>query len=439
MRSHPVLDQLANTGVRLGLERVKAFLDFLGEPHRAAPVVHVAGTNGKGSVCTYVTSALVAAGYRVGTNLSPHLEAVNERFRLDGEPIDDRTLSDAIEALDRARQEWASAANIAEPPLTYFEFTTCLAFQLFAQTPVDVMVIEVGMGGRLDATNVVSPQVCAITTIAFDHTEHLGNTLALIATEKAGILKKGVPVVCGVVPQEARDAIEARAKIVGAPVWRPGADMQKELRKTGWSLKTPGGALADVKLGMDGAHQGNNALVALGVLHQLRKSGFLLPDDAIRSGLGSAKLGGRLERLAPALLVDGAHNEEGANALAAYLATIPRPKNRILVFGMGTERDPVKLVKPLLKHVDEVVTTHCDHPKARDALALAEALEGTATALSAGGPIEDTLPAIYQEADETVVAGSLYLVGAVKTLVREGALVGLTPGQGPAEGAIQED
>jgi dihydrofolate synthase/folylpolyglutamate synthase len=433
MIKHPILDQLGAHGVRLGLEQTRSFLDFLGEPHRSYPVIHVAGTNGKGSVCTYLTSALTKAGYRVGTNISPHLETVNERIRFDGEPVDDVRLNDAIEALDRARSDWAASVGMAEVPLTYFEFMTVLAFRMFAEAAVDVAVIEVGMGGRLDATNVVDPMACAITSISLDHTEVLGTTLAAIAGEKAGIIKRGIPVVIGTVPVEAREVLEARAKALQAPLWKPGPDMTRESRKSGWSFRTPGGSVSDVKLAMEGLHQGGNALVALGVLHLLRKKGFHIPDSAIKEGLESARIGGRLETLKKGLIVDGAHNDEGAVALAAWLASRPRPKNRILLLGMGLERDPVRFVQLLMPHVDEIVTTRSAHPKARDPLQLATSLQDLEVVLSSGGNIADALPEVYAEADETLVAGSLYLVGAVRTLVREGALDGIEPGQGPSE------
>lgn len=435
MNSHPVLDVLANRGVRLGLERVRALLTALGEPHRACPVVHVAGTNGKGSTCMFVTNALVKAGYRVGTTLSPHIEDFNERIRFDGVPVDDPTLIDGIEGLDREIEEWSHTIGLRETALTYFEFATVLAFRMFAAAPVDVMVVEVGMGGALDATNVVLPQVCAITSIGLDHVEHLGGTLAAIAGEKAGILKRGVPVVIGVLPQEARDVIEARAKGLGAPLWRPGADLVRELRKELWNLRTPGGSLQNVKLGLEGVHQGGNALVALGVLHRLRQQGFHVPDAAIAEGFATTTLSGRIDTILPGLIVDGAHNEDGAKALAAWLQTRPRPKSRILVFGQGFERDPGPIVAPLLPFVDEVVTASCRHPKARDAAALAALLDGRVPNLSEGGPIEDVLPEIYREADETIVTGSLFLAGAARSIVRSGAMDGITPGHGPAEEA----
>jgi dihydrofolate synthase/folylpolyglutamate synthase len=195
-------------------------------------------------------------------------------------------------------------------------------------------------------------------------------------------------------------------------------------------LRTPEGLQAGVKLAMVGQHQGGNAMVALGVLHQLRRQGFALSDEAIREGLETGRIAGRLEELLPGLFVDGAHNVDGTQALADYLATRPRPNARVLLFGMGEGRDPQTILKPLIRHVDEVVLTRGAHPKARDPLSLARDLADLDVALSVGGPIERALPEVYGEADETFVAGSLFLVGAVRALVAAGALEGLEPGQG---------
>ncbi len=437
MRSHRVLDGLAAAGVRLGLDRIRQFLTAMGEPHRQYAVVHVAGTNGKGSTCTYVTEALVAAGYRVGTFTSPHLEHVNERVRFDGVPVDDGSLAEAIEAVDRARWDFAKTVGLTEPPLTYFELMTAVAFHLFARRRVDVAVVEVGLGGRLDATNVVQPVVSAITHIGLDHMEVLGDTIEAIATEKAGIIKRGVPVVVGPMRQAARDAISNIARRRAAPLWLPGSHLRRELRRGGWALATPEGTLDDLKLRMPGLHQGANALVALGVLHQLRQLGFLIEDTAIREGLERASIPGRLQRPVPGLIIDGAHNVDGAAALALWLSRQPRPANRILVFGHGHDRDPIPTVLPLLEHVDEIVTTRCAHPKARDPMDLALALQDLDVVLAAGGDIETTLPEIFREADETLVAGSLYLAGAVNSLLRDGVLDDLEPGGGP-QGELRE-
>ncbi len=421
MITHPVLASLEGSGMRLGLDDMRGFLAFVGNPQLAYPVVHVAGTNGKGSVCTMVTEALVAAGYRVGTNTSPHLVAVNERVRLDGVPIDDASLAEAIESTDRERWAWANSAGLAHAPLTHFEFLTALAFRVFAERAVDVAVIEVGLGGRLDGTNVVSPTVCAITSIGLDHTAELGTDLAGIAGEKAGILKRGVSVVVGVMPPEARAAIEARAASLGCEVWSA-AQLRRERRLdeqgvVRWTLGTPDGSPGTVTLAMEGAHQGANAAVALGVLHRLRRAGFTIDDAAITAGLSRARIQGRIETLRPGLIVDGAHNPDGTNALAAWLSGRPRTGKRILLFGMGRDRDTRAVLGPLLPHFDEIVLTRCDHPNAREPVEIASLLGPIDVPLSDGGPIGGCLDEVCAEADEVIVAGSLYLVGAVRALV----------------------
>jgi dihydrofolate synthase/folylpolyglutamate synthase len=445
MRSHPLLDRAEAHGVKLGLERMRQLLSALGEPQLAVPTLHVAGTNGKGSTCAYLTAALVDAGYRVGTYLSPHLEAINERVWIDGVPVDDATLSEALEAVDRVRVDWAARQGLGADALTWFEWMTAAALWIFAHRGVDLAVIEVGLGGRLDATNVVEPLVCGITSIGWDHMDVLGDTLGAIAWEKAGIIKPRASACVGPVTEEAALAIRRRADAVGAEVWWSGArgepgqagavpvQLRRERRAQGWILTTPAGTVGPLALGMEGAHQGANAAVAVGMLHQLAAQGFAVPEAAVRSGLARARVGARVERLRPGLILDGAHNPEGTAALAAWLAEQPRPARRILLFGMGEGRDPRAILAPLLPHVDEVVLTCCDHPKSLAPLHLAHALGEVEVALSDGGPVRDVLPEVYAEADETVVAGSLYLAGAVRLLVSDGMLDGLAPGAGGAD------
>jgi dihydrofolate synthase/folylpolyglutamate synthase len=430
---HPVLQQLAQHGVRLGLDRMASFLDFLGEPHRAYSVIHVAGTNGKGSICTFIEQGLICAGYRVGTTTSPHIEHLNERVRIDGVSISDALLTEEIEALNRARLEWASAMQFRENPLTYFEFMTCLAFRVFASAGVDVAVVEVGLGGRLDATNVVAPLVTAIGHVGLDHMTELGESLAEIAGEKAGIMKRGVPVVIGPLAPEARTVIEERAKALRAPLWKPGAHLTRAQGRRGWSFGSPEGSLRDVSLKMLGAHQGANASVALGVLHVLRRQGFALEDGALHRGLEQTKLAGRIETIRPGLVVDGAHNPDGTRALAAWLGTLKRPTSRILLWGMNEGRDPCLAIEPLLEHVDEVVTTRSLHPKAMDPEELASELSELDVTLSVGGALEEILPEIFVEAEQTLVAGSLFVVGAVRSVVQQGLLDGLAPSGASSE------
>jgi dihydrofolate synthase / folylpolyglutamate synthase len=437
MLTHPILSQLSQHGIKLGLERMRDFMQTLGEPQSAYPAVHVAGTNGKGSVCAMVTAVLVDAAYTVGTNYSPHAEALNERVQINGIPIDDGSLNELVEAVNRARLDWAESRRISTNALTYFEFMTAVAFLAFASRQVNAAVVEVGLGGRLDATNILKPQVCAITHVGFDHQELLGDTLTAIAGEKAGILMPGVPVVMGPMPEEARKAILQRARALNAPVWRPGNELRRELRRDGWVLATPDGSISGIRLGLQGAHQGANATVALGVLHQLRRQGFLIPDEAIKSGLQRAFMPGRIEELRPGLILDGAHNAASVEVLAKWLVSRPRPESRILLWGMGEGRDPVKCIEALVPLVDEVVTTRCAHPKAFQPVDLALQLQELDVTLSAGGDIEETLPEVYQEAHETIVAGSLFLAGAARSIVNSGALDGVTPGQGVPDDLLE--
>ncbi|MEZ4316035.1 MAG: folylpolyglutamate synthase/dihydrofolate synthase family protein [Myxococcota bacterium] len=427
MITHPVLSRLAMSGMKLGLDRVREFLQVIGEPHRSYAVVHVAGTNGKGSVTAMVSNALREAGYRVGANFSPHTTELNERIWIDGTPITDAFLNEVIEEIDRARRDWADTAQIEGEPLTYFELITCAAFLAFARRQVDIAVIETGLGGRLDATNVVQPQVVAVTSIGMDHMAELGGTLAEIAGEKAGIFKKGASAVIGPVDPGIVPVFTRRAEVLGMTLWRPGPDLRRSFSHGKWSLSTPLGTLDDVSLTLQGEHQGANASVALGVLHQLRNQGFPVDDDAIRRGLEGAWIPGRLEEVAPGVWVDGAHNRAGTEALAKWLSRRPRPDVRILLFGMGEGRDPIDIAQPLVPYVDELVTTRCSHPKARDPYDLAVQLQELEVVLSAGGDIDTTLAEVVADADEVIVAGSLYLVGAVRALVAAGALDDFEP------------
>ncbi|TVQ92991.1 MAG: bifunctional folylpolyglutamate synthase/dihydrofolate synthase [Deltaproteobacteria bacterium] len=430
MIRHPVLDQLAQAGVKLGLERVRSFLAHLGDPQVAFPSIHIAGTNGKGSTSAMIASCLGQAGYRTGLNLSPHLEQVNERIQIAGTPIDDASLASWIGTLDRHRMDWARSIGEERAPLTYFEFMTVLSMLVFAGSGVDAAVFETGLGGRLDATNVLKPVITAITTVGLDHQAELGPTLTHIAAEKAGIFKRGVPVVTGLLPAEARDVVGLHARRLGCDLWAPGQQLRREYRKGRWSFSTPEGSVTGVDLPLQGEHMGHNAMVAVGVLHRLRRLGFHLPDDAIVRGLEQVDIGGRLEELAPGLIVDGAHNIDAAKALAAWLSGRERVERRILLVGMGRGRDAAAFVEPLVPYIDEVVTTRCAHPKALDPMELATTLQdaGLDLLLAVGRSIDTDLAEVYAEADETLVTGSLFMAGAAKSLVRQGVLEGLQPG-----------
>jgi dihydrofolate synthase/folylpolyglutamate synthase len=417
MIDHPILAGLSLAGMRMGLPRMRAFLAHLGNPHLAYPTIHVGGTNGKGSVCRMVGAMLEAQGYRVGITTSPHLQDVNERIRVGARPIDDDALDHLLARLDVERQAWALKELPPEEryPLTYFELLIAAAFLHFADEHVDVGVIEVGMGGRLDATNVVSPILTSIVTVGLDHTEHLGPDHASIAGEKAGILKPGVPVVLGPLTHEAMAVIRSVAVERGAPISIFGEDFHAAGHPDAFDYRGGGRAREGLHLGLAGDHQVVNAAVAIRIVDLLPAS-LAVGEDALRIGLAGARNRGRLEWLGADLLVDGAHNPDGATVLANYLARLPRDRKRTLLLGGGSDKDVRSVAWTLAPQVDRVFTTACSHAKARSPAEVAQELEGLPVPVSPAGPIADALPLARAGGGLVIVAGSLYLVGAARDL-----------------------
>jgi dihydrofolate synthase/folylpolyglutamate synthase len=421
LRDHPTLSSLARFGIRMGLERMSHFLESLGSPHKAVPVIHVAGTNGKGSTVRLTGSVLRAAGYRVGEYTSPHLQHINERIHVDGMPISDSHLNILLEQVDGARQRWAAGLDDFVPidrVLTYFELMTAAAFLHFANQELDVIVVEVGLGGRLDATNVVDPMITAITSIGMDHTDQLGSDLAGIAGEKAGIIKTGRPVVVGSLPGDAMRVVRSIAAERSAPLianedaWRvePGRDGL-------FSWFHAGRSEHGVRVGLTGDHQVLNAGVALTLLAEIQDR-FPIPDwSHILKGLNEVAHPGRLEEVEPGLLLDCAHNVQGAVALATHLRSIPRDGPRTLLMGACNDKDPRAMLGPLAGQVDRVITTHCSHPRAILAGDLAKQLIDVKVPVLPAGPIEDALDVARGDGGLVIVAGSVFLAGAVRELV----------------------
>lgn len=422
MITHPLLSELARFGVRLGLDRMRGFLVHLGSPHRAAPVVHVAGTNGKGSVVRMVGSILRAQGLRVGEYTSPHLQRINERIVVDGREISDPVLSSLLAETDSARRAWVHEQlnGLCEPneALTYFEMMTAVAFQHFAAEGVDVAVVEVGLGGRLDATNVVDPAVTVISSVGIDHTAQLGPDLASIASEKAGIIKPGRPVVVGALPREAMRVIRSLAADRAAPLLELETDFRMAEQDGALSWSQGAHAYRELAVALAGGHQLQNASVAIAAVHQLPlelRPGY----EAIRAGLSQVRHAGRLETLAPGVVVDCAHNGESAARLADWLQARPRTagQRRTLLLGMSADKDPRSVVVCLAPHIDRVLTTHCSHPRALSAGDLAEQIIGVDLPVLPAGPIEQALPLARSGGDDVVVAGSVFLAGAVRDLL----------------------
>ncbi|NOY90200.1 MAG: bifunctional folylpolyglutamate synthase/dihydrofolate synthase [Deltaproteobacteria bacterium] len=399
---------LESRGMRFELDRMRAALAERGDPQRGMPVVHVAGTNGKGSVCALVERALREAGLRTGLFTSPHLSRYAERVRLDGEPLSDARV---VHWLDRLR------ADASLPRLTFFEYTVLMALEAFREAAPDVVVIEVGLGGRLDATNLVQPRVTAITSIAKDHTRILGESLSQIATEKAGILKAGVPLVLGVREAEIASTIRRRAASLSVPVWQLGEELELDTSAAGLALRAQDHAISELHLGLPGEHQWANAAVAFGILARLREQGHAISDDAIRRGFARARWPGRLEHCPgqPAHLFDCAHNPAGARALGAHLASMPRVGRRVLVFGALGDKDHEGLLAPLDARVDARVYVAPDVQRAVPAESFQRVRPGV-VARGVGEALERAAELAGSDG-LVVVAGSIFLVAAARAIV----------------------
>jgi len=399
---------LEHVGIKFGLANIRAVLDALGNPERAFRSIHVAGTNGKGSVTAMVDAALRAAGHRTGRYTSPHLVRLNERFVVDGRQASDDDIAAAVDtaraAIDRLRRD-----GVLQVQPTFFEVTTAAAFELFRRARIDVAVVEVGLGGRLDATNVLTPVVTAITSIGFDHQQYLGNTLTEIAIEKAGIVKPAVPVVVGEMPDDARTAIEGVARERGAELIHAGGDVAAEL----------GGIVP----ALPGMHQRRNAAVAVRVLQAADARDLRVPPEAIAAGLTTVRWPGRLDvrRLGDGreLLLDAAHNAEGAAALAAFLreraAAGSAAAKPPLVFAAMRDKDVDAMFRALLPEAGALVATRASTPRSAEPADLAAAARAIAPQLPIAlePSTRGALDAAWRRSASIVVAGSIFLLGDV--------------------------
>ncbi len=402
---------------KFDLERMRSFLEYLGHPERAYPILHIAGTKGKGSVAALCASALQAGGYRVGLYTSPHLQDYAERIQVDGQPIPHAGL---LQLVDKIRPYLDQGTE-----LTTFEITTALAFLYFARQGATAVVAEVGLGGRLDATNVALPKVSVITSLSYDHMAILGDTLAKIAGEKAGIIKQQVPVVSAPQQAEAQQVVEQVAAQHLAPLVQVGRDYLFEAldhsldgqRLRVWAAA--GGEAVDLFIPLLGAHQVENAAVAYAALQVAKTQGLPLSQQAIQQGFAAASWPGRFEILSrrPPLVIDSAHNRDSAQKLRQALDDYFPGWPVVLLFGASEDKDIAGMFDILLPRVQQVIVTRSFHPRAIDPARLVEWVQGYGRPVQVIDAVEAALPqALHLAGDSALVlaTGSIFVAAAVR-------------------------
>jgi len=409
---------------KFDLENISVLSERLGRPDRAYPAAHIAGTNGKGSTAAFLESILRHAGFRTGLNTSPHLEKINERIRVNGAEIPDSDFSQTLTRIQSLIEELLASGKLRAHP-TYFECVTAMAFQYFAKTRVEFGVFEVGLGGRLDATNILTPVVSVITRIDFDHENFLGHSLREIAAEKAGILKKGVPVVLAAQPPEAREVILTRAEQLGCPIVETTSAYRVDQQTmengcvrasiteiaSGWS--------ATIAPQLAGRFQLQNAMNAVAAARTLCARGYRISARAIEQGIAAAVWPGRLEKVQsrPDVYADGAHNPGAARELAAFWDENFAGRKIFLLYGALRDKAVDEIAGVLFPHAAEVVFTEPRTPRAISASQLSEIAAHHASRSCVIADAEQALDYLLSKAapqDAVFVTGSLYLVGQLR-------------------------
>jgi dihydrofolate synthase/folylpolyglutamate synthase len=409
---------------KFDLENITILSERLGRPDRAYPSAHIAGTNGKGSTAAFLESILRHAGFRTGLNTSPHLEKINERIRVNGEAITDSDFAETLTRVQALIEELLASARLRAHP-TYFECVTAMAFQYFAEARVDFGVFEVGLGGRLDATNILTPVVSVITRIDFDHENFLGHSLREIAAEKAGILKRGVPLVLAAQQPEAREMILTRAKECRCPVTETALAyrVDRQTMETGCVrarvTEVASGWSAALAPQLAGRFQLQNAINAVAAARLLSARGYRIPEKDIEQGIAAAVWPGRLEKLQsrPDVYVDGAHNPGAARELAAFWEENFAGRKILMVYGALRDKAVDEIAGVLFPYAAEVVFTEPRTSRAISASQLSEIAAHHATRSSVIADAEQALDYVLSKAateDAIFVTGSLYLVGQLR-------------------------
>ncbi len=402
-------------GVKPGLERIQAMCDALGHPEKRTRFVHVAGTNGKGTTCTLIASVLRAAGYRTGLYTSPYVLEFRERFRINGEMISKEELIEEVERVAPVAERLEAAGET----VTEFEYITALALDWFARQNCDFVVLEVGLGGRLDATNVIGvPEAAAIVSVSLDHTAVLGDTLEQIAFEKAGIIKPGgdvtlyadnpacvvrkISTICAERGAKLHMADERRIKVCGTSL------EGTALTWDGLPLTTP----------FTGAHQMHNAATVLTVIEILRKKGVQISDAALQEGFSTAYIAARMERLSekPLVLLDGGHNPGCAAALHEVMETHLGGRKITAIMGIMSDKDSMRFLAEVAPRFSKIVTYAPHNPRALSAEALADEARAFCSDVTAAGSIDKALALSKVEGDEVlVICGSFFLASEIRT------------------------
>src|SRR5215472_6867744 len=409
---------------KFNLENITTLLDRLGRPHSAYPVVHIAGTNGKGSTAAFMERILREADFRTGLNTSPHLERINERIRLGGEEISDERFAEVFTRMQSVIEELLAEGKLRAHP-TYFECMTALAFEAFARERVEFAVVEVGLGGRLDATNVVSPVVSVITRIDFDHENYLGHSLAEIAGEKAGILKPQAPAVFAPQLSEARNILLERAQELRCPLietsqtYRVENETVEDGRVRARVVETAREEGFPLRLQLPGRFQLENALNALATARILQNRGYRITDENIVEGVNATEWPGRLERLQtrPDVYLDGAHNPGAARELAAFLEENYTGRKVFMIFGAIRDKAVDEVTGLLFPHAQEVIFTQPGTPRAVSAAQLAAMAGDHAAKYTIIRDATEALESALGKAgsdDAIFITGSLYLVGEMR-------------------------
>ncbi|MBW2646281.1 MAG: bifunctional folylpolyglutamate synthase/dihydrofolate synthase [Deltaproteobacteria bacterium] len=420
------LYRLRQFGIKFGLDSINRLVRGLGSPHERFRSIHIAGTNGKGSIAAILSSVLVREGYKVGLYTSPHLVRFNERIRINGCPVSDDAVADAAEAVQLIYTQ-------GEPP-TFFECATAMALYHFAKEHVDWAILETGMGGRLDATNIVRPEVSIISNIFLDHQIYLGNTLAKIAAEKGGIIKEGMPVVTAVKTKNVIEVIKKIASEKNAPIYRLGGDFRvRRDRKEGFSYFGIHRKWKNLKIGLCGEHQITNAATALGALELLKEKGVDISEKSIYEGLAEVKWPGRLEIVSeqPLVVLDGAHNRAGIESLKQYLKSNLNGRRLTLVVGIMEDKSWRAMLRSLVPIAHRLIITSPRNSRAVDPDSLAAFIRPFCKEVDIIPRVDHAVATAIKQAgckDAVCVAGSLYAVGEAKAYL-ENNKEGVSPGE----------